>query len=91
MDGLEQRFGVDRSMFTAIRGVEPDAGGSRGSLPLLDPWVTRARTERRPPGLDETWRKQVRCSLAAWPPGHLAAWRAAGLRSLAGMSWPARP
>lgn len=54
MDGIEQRFGVERSVFTAIWGLESDYGASRGSLPLLDVWVTRACTERRP-----LWRANV--------------------------------
>jgi len=58
MDGIEAGFGVERSVFTAIWGLESDYGASRGSLPLLDVWVTRACTERRP-----LWRANVYASI----------------------------
>jgi lytic murein transglycosylase len=58
MAGIEERFGVERSVFTAIWGLESDYGASRGSLPLLDVWVTRACTERRP-----LWRANVFASI----------------------------
>lgn len=58
MEGIEASFGVERSVFTAIWGLESDYGASRGSLPLLDVWVTRACTERRP-----LWRANVYASI----------------------------
>lgn len=58
MGEIEARFGVDRTVFTAIWGVETNYGATRGSLPLLDVWVTRACTERRP-----LWRANVYASL----------------------------
>jgi len=58
MTGIEERFGVERSVFTAIWGLESDYGASRGSLPLLDVWITRACTERRP-----LWQANVYASI----------------------------
>jgi lytic murein transglycosylase len=58
LEGIEASFGVERSVFTAIWGLESDYGASRGSLPLLDVWVTRACTERRP-----LWRANVYASI----------------------------
>lgn len=58
MEGVERSFGVERSIFTAIWGVESDYGASRGSLPLLDVWITRACTERR-----SLWRANVYASI----------------------------
>jgi lytic murein transglycosylase len=49
---------VDRSIVTAIWGVETNYGATRGALPLLDVWVTRACTEQRP-----LWRANVFASL----------------------------
>ncbi len=58
MAAVERRYGVDRSVFTAIWGVETNYGAIQGSLPLLDVWVTRACTEGRP-----LWRANVFASL----------------------------
>ncbi|MCX7893193.1 MAG: lytic murein transglycosylase [Burkholderiales bacterium] len=58
MADIEARYGVDRAVFTAIWGVETNYGATRGSLPLLDVWVTRACTEGRP-----LWRANVYASL----------------------------
>ncbi len=58
MAAIERRFGVDRAVFTAIWGVETSYGANRGSLPLLDVWITRACTEQRP-----LWRANVFASL----------------------------
>ncbi|MCU0897069.1 MAG: lytic murein transglycosylase [Burkholderiales bacterium] len=58
MSAIEQRYGVDRSVFTAIWGIETNYGASQSSLPLLDVWVTRACTEQRP-----LWRANVYASL----------------------------
>jgi lytic murein transglycosylase len=58
MTAIEQRYGVDRSVFTAIWGIETNYGASQSSLPLLDVWVTRACTEQRP-----LWRANVYASL----------------------------
>lgn len=58
MAAIEARYGVDRSVFTAIWGVETNYGAIQGSLPLLDVWVTRACTEQRP-----LWRANVFTSL----------------------------
>jgi lytic murein transglycosylase len=58
MTGIEGRFGVDRTIFTAIWGIETNYGATRGSLPLLDVWITRACTEQRP-----LWRANVFASL----------------------------
>jgi lytic murein transglycosylase len=58
MAAVEARYGVDRSIFTAIWGVETNYGAIQGALPLLDVWVTRACTEQRP-----LWRANVFASL----------------------------
>jgi lytic murein transglycosylase len=58
MSAVEARYGVDRSIVTAIWGVETNYGATRGALPLLDVWVTRACTEQRP-----LWRANVFASL----------------------------
>jgi lytic murein transglycosylase len=58
MAEIEARYGVDRGVFTAIWGIESNYGGSPGSLPLVDVWVTRACTEQRP-----LWRANVYASL----------------------------
>lgn len=58
MAAVEARYGVDRSIFTAIWGVETNYGAIKGALPLLDVWVTRACTEQRP-----LWRANVFASL----------------------------
>ncbi len=58
MADIEARYGVDRSVFTAIWGIESNYGVSRGNLPLVDVWVTRACTEQRP-----LWRANVYASL----------------------------
>lgn len=58
MTGIEGRFGVDRTVVTAIWGIETNYGATRGSLPLLDVWITRACTEQRP-----LWRANVFASL----------------------------
>jgi len=58
MAGIEARYGVDRGVFTAIWGIESNYGASRGNLPLVDVWVTRACTEQRP-----LWRANVYASL----------------------------
>jgi lytic murein transglycosylase len=58
MAAVEGRFGVDRTVVTAIWGIETSYGASRGSLPLLDVWITRACTEQR-----SLWRLNVYASL----------------------------
>jgi lytic murein transglycosylase len=58
MAGIEARYGVDRAVFTAIWGIESNYGASRGNLPLVDVWITRACTEQRP-----LWRANVYASL----------------------------
>lgn len=58
LTGIEGRFGVDRTVVTAIWGIETNYGATRGSLPLLDVWITRACTEQRP-----LWRANVFASL----------------------------
>jgi lytic murein transglycosylase len=58
MTRIEGRFGVDRTVFTAIWGIETNYGATRGSLPLVSVWVTRACTEQRP-----LWRANVFASL----------------------------
>jgi lytic murein transglycosylase len=58
MREIEGRYGVDRAVFTAIWGVETSYGVTRGTLPMLDVWVTRACTEQRP-----LWRANVYASL----------------------------
>jgi lytic murein transglycosylase len=58
MAEVERRYGVDRTVFTAIWGVETSYGAVRGGLPLLDVWVTRACTEQR-----ALWRANVYASL----------------------------
>jgi len=58
MAAVERRYGVDRSIFTAIWGIETNYGATQSSLPLLDVWVTRACTEQRP-----LWRANVYASL----------------------------
>ena len=67
MAGIERRYGVDRSIFTAIWGIETNYGTAQSSLPLLDVWVTRACTEQRP-----LWRANVYASLRLLRDGTVA-------------------
>jgi lytic murein transglycosylase len=67
MAAVEQRYGVDRTVFTAIWGVETSYGAVHGGLPLLDVWVTRACTEGRP-----LWRANVYASLRLLRDGTIA-------------------
>lgn len=64
---IERRYGVDRAIVTAIWGVETSYGAIQGTLPMVDVWVTRACTEKRP-----AWRANVYASLRLLRDGTVA-------------------